>query len=134
MHLIQESDHKIAFLELAQLAAQADGFVNRKEQGYLRSYREEMSLAENELADLPVRELEHIIGGIKDAQVKNIFIVEILLLIFADGDYNDGEKQIITDMKRIFGYSEAAYERIKQWVIEMDKLKINGVKLILTTV
>jgi DnaJ-domain-containing protein 1 len=54
-----------------------------------------------------------------------------LLLIFADGDYNDDEKQVTRDMKRLFGYSDETYETFKNWVIRMDQLKIEGVKLIL---
>ena len=133
LHFLQETEHKLAFLELAHLVANADGFVNRKEQGYLRSYMDEMDIP-REAVDIPApRELAAIIGGIKDEQVRNIFFAEMLLLIFADGDYNDDEKQLVQDMKRLLGFSDETYEAFKSWVVRMDKLRIEGMKLILSS-
>lgn len=133
LHFLQETEHKLAFLELAHLVANADGFVNRKEQGYIRSYMDEMDIS-REGVDFPApRELADIIGGIKDEQVKNIFFAEILLLIFADGDYNDDEKQLVQDMKQLLGFTDETYEAFKSWVVRMDKLRIEGMKLILSS-
>ncbi|MCQ6563127.1 TerB family tellurite resistance protein [Paenibacillus mendelii] len=131
LHFLQTKEDKEAFLELAHVVAQADGFVNSKERGYLRSYMAEMNLHESEYNFSEARELSAIIGELKVEQVKNIFFVEILLLMFADGDYNEEEKQIVMDLKRLFGYSDETYESYKNWVIRMDKHKIEGVKLIL---
>ncbi|RCW42343.1 TerB family tellurite resistance protein [Paenibacillus prosopidis] len=131
LHFLQRKEHKEAFLELAYVVAKADGFVNRKESGYLRSYMDEMEMQESDYTFTSERELSAIIGDLKDEQVKNIFFAEILLLIFADGDYNDEEKQIARDLKRIFGFSDRTYETLKNWVIRMDQLKIEGIKLIL---
>jgi tellurite resistance protein len=131
LHFLQTKEHKEAFLELAYVVAKADGFVNRKESGYLRSYMDEMDMQQSDHTFTSRRDLSAIIGNLKDEQVKNIFFAEILLLIFADGDYNDEEKQIVRDLKQIFGFSDETYELLKDWVIRMDKLKIEGIKLIL---
>ncbi|WP_424765593.1 TerB family tellurite resistance protein [Paenibacillus sp. sgz302251] len=131
LHFLQTKEHKEAFLELAHLVANADGFVNRKERGYLRSIMDEMELQQSGYAFSSERELKDIVGGIQDDAIKNIFFIEILLLIFADGDYNDDEKQIVMDIKRLFGYTDDIYEAFKGWVIRMDKLKIEGTNLIL---
>lgn len=131
LHFLQTKEHKEAFLELAYVVAKADGFVNRKESGYLRSYMDEMDMQQSDYTFPSERELSAIIGDLKDEQVKNIFFAEILLLIFADGDYNDEEKQIARDLKRIFRFSDATYESLKNWVIRMDQLRIEGIKLIL---
>ncbi|WP_028610806.1 hypothetical protein [Paenibacillus harenae] len=131
LHFLQSKEHKLAFLELAHVVARADGFVNRKEEQYLKSFMDEMGMTQSEIALSADRQLSDIIGGLKDEQVKNIFFAEILLLIFADGDYNDEEKQIARELKRQFGFSDEAYESFKDWVIRMDTLKIEGLKLIL---
>ncbi|WP_409340722.1 TerB family tellurite resistance protein [Paenibacillus sp. MBLB4367] len=131
LHFLQTKEHKEAFLELAHLVAEADGFVNRKERGYLQTYMDEMNMQQPEREFAPERRLADIVGGLKDEQVKNIFFAEILLLIFADGDYNDEEKQIIKDIKQLFGFSDETYEAFKSWVVRMDQLKIEGIKLIL---
>jgi hypothetical protein len=90
-----------------------------------------MDLQETDMLYSPKSDLSEIIGDLKDQQVKNIFFAEILLLIYADGDYNDEEKQIVKDIKQLFGFSDATYETFRNWVIRMDKLKIEGMSLIL---
>lgn len=131
LHFLQTKEHKEAFLELAHVVAKADGFVHRKEQGYLNSYLVELEMLQSDFEFTEERELSDILGNIEDEQVKKIFLAEILLLIFADGDYNDDEKLVTRDMKRLFGFSEETYELFKSWVIRMDLLKIEGLKLIL---
>jgi DnaJ-domain-containing protein 1 len=132
LHFLEDIEHKRSFLELAHLVAAADGFVNRNERNYLRAYMEELELPQAETNFEPGRRLEEIIGHLQDDQVKNIFFAEILLLTFADGDYNDDEQVIVQEMRRIFGISDAANEAFKKWAIQMDQLKVEGMKLILT--
>lgn len=131
LHFLQTKEHKEAFLELAYVVAQADGFINKKEHSILRTYRCEMEMEQSEQEFQSNRKLADIIGGLKDEQVKSIFLAEILLLIFADGDYNDDEKAITNELKQLFGFSDDTFESFKEWVIRMDRLKIEGVKLIL---
>ncbi|MCZ8520459.1 tellurite resistance TerB family protein [Paenibacillus caseinilyticus] len=128
---MQTKEQKEAFLELAHLVAGADGFVNRNEQGFLRAYLAEMDMKESEYPVPAGRELSEIVAGVTDPRVKNIFFAEILLLIFSDGDYNDEEQGVVRDLQRIFGFSDETFQRYKDWVIRMDQLKIEGVKLIL---
>ncbi|RED56599.1 TerB family tellurite resistance protein [Cohnella lupini] len=131
LHFLQSKEHKEAFLDLAHIVANADGFVNGNEMRYLRSFMTEMGIENGVKPVSAKKELSEIIGGIKDEQVKNIFFAEILLLVFADGDYSDDEKQIVKDMKELFGFSEETYMTFKNWVIRLDKLKVEGIKLIL---
>jgi len=132
LHFLQAKEHKEAFLELAQVVANADGYVSGNEARNLQSFRIEMGMEINGISPVaPRRHISEIIGGIRDEQVKNVFFTEILLLVFADGDYSDDEQELVHEMKRLFGYSDEVYEKIKDWVIRLDQLKIEGVKLIL---
>ncbi|MBB3110249.1 tellurite resistance protein [Paenibacillus phyllosphaerae] len=131
LHFLQEKAHKLAFLELAHLIANADGFVNRKEQLSLKTYMGEMDLPDTFFAVGQPREIGAIIGELQDEQVKHIIFLEILLLIFADGDYNENERSMLSELKHHFGVSEETYDVFKDWVIRMDQLKIEGMKLIL---
>jgi tellurite resistance protein len=131
LHFLQSKEHKQKFLELANFVASADGFVNWKERGFIRAIINEMDMLDSEIMYTAKSDLSEIIGDLKDEQVKNIFFAEILLLIYADGDYNDEEKQIVKDIRQLFGYSDATYEAFRNWVIRMDQLKIEGMKLIL---
>ncbi|OBZ17261.1 MULTISPECIES: TerB family tellurite resistance protein [Bacillales] len=131
LHFLQSKEHKQAFLELAHLVANADGFVHKKERGFLQSFMEEMDIVQTDFSFSQEKQLSDIIGGLEDEHVKKIFFAEILLLIFADGDYNDDEKKITHDMQKLFRFSDETYENLKDWVIRMDQLKIEGLKLIL---
>jgi len=42
LHLLQKPEHKIAFMRLARLLADADGFVARNERSYLQACMEEL--------------------------------------------------------------------------------------------
>lgn len=132
LHLLHNPEHKLAFLRLAQMIAGADGFVARNERSYLRSFADELGVTDtsswsaDEGADL-----ETLLGGIKDEQVKNVFVAELMLLVFADGSFSEHEVKILDNVKRIFGYSDETFERFKDWAIRMDRLRTEGVKLIL---
>lgn len=131
LHFLQSKEHKLAFIELAHIVAGADGFVSGNEMRFLRSLMNEMGLEDGDNLISSRRELSDIIGGIQDEQVKNIFMMEVLLLVFSDGDYSDDEKQVVMDMKRLFGFSDETYEVLKNWVIRYDQIKVEGVKLML---
>ncbi|GGG70851.1 TerB family tellurite resistance protein [Paenibacillus radicis (ex Gao et al. 2016)] len=131
LHFLHHMEHKIAFLDLANRVARADGFVNKKEKDHIRLFMDEMNISEADYQCQDHRDVKEIIGNLKDEQVKRIFFAEILLLVFADGDYNDDEKQLARKLQELFGLSEETYESFKNWVIRMDQLKIEGLKLIL---
>ncbi|MBD3922034.1 TerB family tellurite resistance protein [Paenibacillus sp. PR3] len=128
LHFLQQKEHKEAFLELANIVANADGFVNLKEKGGLRMIAAELDLP---AAAATSRSIADILGCVQDERVQHIFLVEILLLCYVDGDFNDDEKAVIMEMKQRFDISDEKYEAFKGWVIQLDKLKIEGVKLIL---
>ncbi|WP_138751288.1 TerB family tellurite resistance protein [Paenibacillus sinopodophylli] len=133
LHFIQSKEHKLAFLELAHVVANADGYVHKKEQNVLQSYMNEMDIQPSELQLTTGKSLKDIVGGLKDQHLKHIFFAEILLLIFADGDYNDDEKKLTADLQQLFELSDETFETIKDWVTRLDQLKIEGLKLILNT-
>ncbi|TYP72456.1 TerB family tellurite resistance protein [Paenibacillus methanolicus] len=132
LHFLQSKAHKEAFLDLAHLVAEADGCVNRKEQGFISGIMAELDWREP-YAVKKDRQLADIVGSLDNEQVKNVFFAEMLLLMFADGDYNDEEKLVVSELRRLFGYTDEAYATFRDWVIRMDQLKIEGVKLILGT-
>lgn len=131
LHFLETDTYKTAFLELAYIAAKADGFVTRNEEGALRSFMAEMSMSEEDLAFGSRRSVEEILNGIDDSRVKRIYFLEILMLVYSDGNFNDDEKEIVTDMKRLIGVSDDAYAAYKHWVERLGKLKVEGLQLIL---
>ncbi|GKU76564.1 TerB family tellurite resistance protein [Paenibacillus sp. L3-i20] len=131
LQFIVERDHKEAFLELAHRIAKSDGFVNRNESTYIRGWMNELGLDDwepNTEAQLSTAEL---VGNLQDEQLKRIFIAEMLLLILVDGNYNDEEKRIANEMKELFGCNDQTFDKFRNWVEQMNKLKVEGMKLVL---
>jgi tellurite resistance protein len=124
---IASDDLKKSFLELTHYVAGVDGHVNEKERDYLDEYMYEMAMDDF----IPTGKLlAEIIQGVEDPAHKNIFFLEILALIFADGQYNDQEKQAVREIRDVFGFSEEKYETFKHWVSRMSKLHAEGVQLV----
>jgi hypothetical protein len=131
LQFIEEREHKEAFLELAHRIAKSDGFVHRNEMNYIRSWKLELGLDDWEPSADAALATADLIGNLPSEQLKRIFLIETLLLIFADGAYNDEEKRIAADMQRLFGYDDETFAKFSEWVERMSKLKIDGMKLIL---
>ncbi|MFD0589189.1 TerB family tellurite resistance protein [Paenibacillus sp. GCM10027627] len=133
LHFIEKHEHKLAFLELANRIATSDGFVNRNEWNYIRGWMLELGIEDWEpVADTNLSTAD-LLGNLQDQQLKHIFLAEMLLLIYADGNYNDAEKQIAGEMRQLFGCDDETFNKFKLWVEEMNKLKVEGMKLILNT-
>ena len=129
LNQLQLHKHKEAFLNLAHYIASVDGIVSAKEKEYIAQYLYELDLEEGEIRiqELP---LSDIIRDIDDPTVRNIIFMEIIALIFADGDYSSEEKQAVDEIKACFGVSEERYEACKDWVRRMNELYAEGVALV----
>jgi len=134
LHFIRERENREAFLELAHAVANADGFVSGNEMRYLQAVRSELGLEDHLRVVPPSRDLEEVLSGIRDRRLQNLFFLEILLLAYADGDYCEEEKEIVMDMKRAFEISDETYEAFKEWAIEHDRLRTQGMQLILNPI
>jgi uncharacterized tellurite resistance protein B-like protein len=131
LHFLQTKQHKEAFLALADAIIKADGFITKNERSHLKSFLNEMEMTETDYQPKEVKDISEIVGSIDNDQVKHIFLAEMFLLIYADGNYAREEKQIVKEMQRVMGISDETVHALKEWVIQMDQLKINGLKIIL---
>jgi len=131
LHLLDKDEHKAAFLELAHQVTEADGYVNRKEKQYLTVFRAEMNEPAAAARTRPERTVAEIVGGIEDERVRRIFFAELLVMTYSDGDYNDKEKQMLTEVRRLFGISRKEYDAFLSWVKRLDELSLEGMKLIM---
>jgi DnaJ-domain-containing protein 1 len=132
LHLLQKPEHKIAFMRLARLLAGADGFVARNERSYLHAFMDELGMSEEtEPAVGGAADIETWLKGIRDDQVKHVFLAELMLLVLADGSMGEHEQRILEEVKRAFGCSDEVFERFKDWAYRMDHLRTEGVRLIL---
>lgn len=132
LHFIEDLRHKEAFLELARRLANSDGFVNRNETNYIRAWELELGMVEWEpSAELQAMPISELVGSLENEQIRNLFFAELLLLVFADGRFEDPEKHIADELNQLFGFTDEQYAAFIDWVLRMDRLKIEGINLIL---
>ncbi|RIX51540.1 TerB family tellurite resistance protein [Paenibacillus nanensis] len=133
LHFIEERAHKEAFLELAHRISKSDGFVNRNERNMIQSWMHELGIEKWEPGASSQLTTAELVGNLKDERLKHIFLAEMLLLILADGSYFDAEIQIADEVRRLFGLDEAGFNKFKDWAEQVNKLMVEGMKLILST-
>jgi len=132
LQFLENLEHKEAFLELAHRVIESDGFVNRNEWNYLRSWKLELGMESWEPD--PAKEglpLAKLIGCVKEEQVRNLFLAELLLVIYADGNCSPEETRFVEELQSLFGYSDSACDAFRDWVKRMGQLRVEGMKLIL---
>ncbi|MHA6480900.1 tellurite resistance TerB family protein [Paenibacillus sp. strain BS8-2] len=131
LQFIEEREHKEAFLELAHRIAKSDGFVGRNELAFLQGCMLELGIEQWQPTEMTSLSTADLIGNLQDERLKRIFLAEMLMLIYADGNYNDKEKAISDEIQRLFGCESETFDKFKVWVEGLNKLKVEGMKLVL---
>lgn len=123
------SSEKSSFLELAHLVASADESIREEEMLMLISYCHEMGLPET-VAIAEDRQLEDVLNHFTDRKSRQIVFMEILALIFADGEYQDEERELLKRIKAKFDISDEKYEAYKSWVRTANEVYRKGYELV----
>ena len=112
-------EEKTAFLELASLIAQIDGYLSIYESSILEKYQKEMRLENYKIEGLPI---EDILKRFHNERSKKIVLTEILQLIYSDGVFQDEERESIRLIKESFGFEPKEYESFKDWIHKIKDL------------
>lgn len=121
-------EEKQAFIELASHVAGIDGIVNKSEQVVLEMFKREMEIEDYQIKNLPIDE---ILSKFESKKSKNIALIELIGLVFADEDgYDEAERNAIKLIKQNFGLSFEKYEEYKSWVLQFNELYNKGLQLI----
>lgn len=131
LHFLQTNQQKEAFIELAHRFANIDGNINKKEHNLLRNYLFELDMIPSDVVFASERDLEDIVSDITDESIRTIFLIELLMLVNTDGDYNDEERHVALQLQQLFDISDDKLKACMAWIKRYDALKIDGVKLIL---
>ncbi|WP_404469059.1 hypothetical protein [Sutcliffiella horikoshii] len=121
-------EEKIAFLELAHLVAMSNGIIDEKEKIMLDTYKKEMGLGDSyELKDL---QLEEIVQCFIHNRSKRIAFLESISVAFADGVYQEEQKNLIAELRQAFDISLEDYENFKAWIIKVNALHIQANEMV----
>lgn len=101
---------KEAFISLSIHAGKANGVLEENEIVMVREYCQEMELPMYD--DKDIAPLSDVYGVFKssDERIKKIVLLEVLGLIYADGNYDEDEKSFVTNFAEAISLSEPTVE------------------------
>ena len=105
---------KEVFLDLARATAKANGMVEDSEKEMIRRYCREMSMDEHKIYDeVTVDEAAEFLKE-SSSKVRNIIIVELMILCSADGEKDKEVKKFVKDLAEKIGISLETYDILKK--------------------
>ena len=104
---------KEAFVSLAVRAAEANGHFTDEEYQMIEAYCKEMDIGFFDAKNLkPMEDVIRVFSE-ADEQHKRIAVLELVGLMYADGGYDEKEKEFVTDFVNKIGVSEHALKKIE---------------------
>ncbi len=97
---------KEAFVSLAVHAAGANGVVENEEYQMIEEYCQEMGIAFFDARN--IKTMESIVSAFlySEIQHKKIVVLELIGLMYADGDYDEEERSFVKDFTEKIGVSD----------------------------
>ena len=129
MFLNQLSENeKNAFISLSVHASKANGVFADEEKDIIQEYCREMGIAFFD-ADTAIP-MEEIISVFKESEtkIKRIVLLEILGLVYSDGEYDDSEKGFVREFTEKIGLKEEDLNKqtiaIKEYLEALKKVTV----------
>ena len=123
---------KEVFISLAMKAAEANGVVVEEEYSMIEEYCKEMGIAFFDARN--VKEIDDIVSFFKDSDLtsKKIILLEMIGLMYADGDYDEDEKKFVNIIATGMGLTTEDIEKYDGFIskyIDLTKDIIDDMKL-----
>ncbi|MDD6487885.1 MAG: hypothetical protein PUF61_13170 [Spirochaetales bacterium] len=101
------NEERSIFLKLAIAVIKADGKLEEKEKLFVAEYSREMGVTDYDLNEnIEPLGLAEKIGKDSTDAVKRIFLLELVALANADGEFAESEKTLILSLLQKFGLTE----------------------------
>jgi|SRR5574344_18528 hypothetical protein len=107
-----QAREKFAFLQLAHYLARIDNDFGRSEEEIIKEYCDEMGIENIDSFDMKTFSLEDTLRHFKSEKSKRIVVLELMILIHIDQNFNINE-QILMD--KIFHYFEMDLKDLKDY-------------------
>lgn len=109
---------KEAFISLAVKAAESNGRIADEEYQMIEDYCKEMGIAFFDSKNLKPMEDVIRIYSEADDQNKQIVVLEIVGLMYADGGYDSKEKEFVDDFANKIGVTQDSVRKIEDTVMK----------------
>ncbi|MCT7579288.1 TerB family tellurite resistance protein [Aliarcobacter butzleri] len=130
-----QSKEKFSFLQLAHYLARIDNNFGKREEEIILEYCTEMGIENLDSFDMENFSLENILKDFKSEASKRIVILELMILIHIDHNFNINEQILIEKISKSFGIDVKDVNDYSQWgksvamLYEVAKIFINEEKV-----
>jgi len=122
-------EEKKSFLHLAHHIAHVDGEFSEKEQVIIDKYCMEMQMDDVEF-DQDSFVLNECLASFEKDSHKKVVLLEIMALIFSDGEFHQSEEHVVNQMVKEFQLNPNLAIVYKEWAKSILALYIQGEALI----
>ncbi len=117
------NEERSIFLKLAIAIIKADGKLEEKEKLFVAEYSREMGVIDYDLNEnIEPLELAEKIGKDSTDTVKHIFLLELVALANADGEFAESEKSLILSLLQKFGLAENQLNDCLKLLVEYNNI------------
>lgn len=133
MFLNRFSDvEKRGFLELALLAVRADEAITTEEVQFVEELRLGLGISEEDFVQhiLADPNLDEAVGCFSHDEGRRLAFLELVALVYADGQYDPAESTFLRRVQQAFGLDEAAARSHHAWARRLTQLRTDALTLI----
>jgi tellurite resistance protein len=124
-------DEKEMFLELAYNIVNVDGNFSQDERSLLSTYCQEAQCSFDEKEVRPANVLADKINTNSNKRNKQIIVFELVGLAMSDGDFVESEKEMISNISKIFGINSSFLDDCEKEINRYFEFQMNLNKLVL---
>jgi len=124
-----EKNEKLAFLKIAHIVALSDGEFCENEKVIIGSYCNEMEMNDIEF-NIQDESLDVLSDEFTTQQSKKIVILELMSIIYANGEFKKSEQKIINQLTKKFDIDNKYVDDVKLWSQSLMHIVGQGANLI----
>jgi hypothetical protein len=110
-----EAREKFAFLQLAHYLARIDNDFGKSEEEIILEYCSEMGIENIDSFDIKNFSLESTLKNFRSEKSKKIVLLELMILIHIDRNFNINEQILIDKISKSFGLELTNLDDYSQW-------------------
>lgn len=122
-------EEKESYIKLLMFLSKVDDQLNDEEIDFIKKTAQEINY-EGSLDFNEEIKIEEVLAGIKNSISRNVVILELVNLAFADKDYTNSEREGIRNIAVLMGVSEQRLSEIEQWVSEGVQWANKGLEIV----
>lgn len=110
-----QAREKFAFLQLAHYLARVDNNFGKDEEEFILEYCDEMGIENIDSFDIKSFSLEDTLRNFKSERSRRIVLLELMILIHIDRNFNVNEQILVEKISKNFGIKDKDVNNYSSW-------------------